>query len=148
MHVAARARLVLARRPWIYWSLVACLAAAAALMIHAQVAALDRARVQWGATGTVLVADRAAGPGDPVAWRTVELPLAALPPGAIERWPEGGRLRQRIGEGEVLTEVDLATGSGPAGLADAGTVVVALSDPLSRSIAVGLRVHRAALGQL
>jgi hypothetical protein len=146
MHVAARARLVIARRPWIYWSLVACLAAVAGLTVLAQVSALERARLEWGTTRAVLVADRSAGPGDEVAWRRVELPVAALPPGAVERWPDGGRLRQRIGEGEVLTEVDLASVAGPAGRADAGTVVVALSDPLSHSIGIGLRVQVAADG--
>ena len=56
MHVAARARLVLARRPWIYWLIVAVLAAMIALVVRGRVVELDEARRSRGDTRRVLVA--------------------------------------------------------------------------------------------
>ena len=66
--------------------------------------------------------------------------------GALEELPAGARLRQRVAHGEVLTELDIADRRGPAALADAGTLVVALSDPLSRNVTTGLPVQVAADG--
>ena len=44
MHVAARARLVLARRPWIYWAVVAALATIAAIAVQGQLASIEAER--------------------------------------------------------------------------------------------------------
>jgi hypothetical protein len=146
MHVAARARLVLARRPWLYWAVVGTLATGLATGVHDRLAALERARHDWGATRSVLVAERTLGPGDPAEVRAVELPIALVPPDAVSALDEPVRLRQRIGEGEVLTVFDITVAAGPAGRAPAGTVVVALSDPLSGGIGIGLPVQVAADG--
>lgn len=146
MHVVARARLVLARRPWLYWAAVGALAAVLAAGVHDRLAALERARHDWGVTRPVLVAERTLEPGDAVAVRTVDLPVAMVPPGAVAALDEPVRLRQRVGEGEVLTALDITPASGPAARADAGTVVVALSDPLSRGIGIGLSVQVTADG--
>lgn len=146
MHVAARVRLTLARRPWAYWSIVAALAAVPALGVHGHLVRLDEARRSWDETRPVLVATTALGPGDPILAHAVELPAALLPEGALEALPTDARLRQRVADGEVLTELDIADRRGPASLADAGTVVVALADPLSRDVAIGLEVHVAADG--
>ncbi len=48
--------------------------------------------------------------------------------------------------GEVLTTLDVTDVVGPAALAEPGTVVVALSDPLARTVVPGLRVEVAADG--
>ena len=56
MHVAARARLVLARRPWIYWAVVAVFAGLAAATVQAHISSVAAERDRWGATRTVLVA--------------------------------------------------------------------------------------------
>jgi hypothetical protein len=146
MHVVARARLVLARRPWVYWTIVAALASMFAVVVDEHLTSLDDARHSWGATRSVLVAERRLAPGDAMAARLVDLPLAAIPPGALGELPDGARLHQRVGEGEVVTELDITALPGPAGRARAGTVVVALSDPLSRGVTIGLSVQVAADG--
>ena len=146
MHVVARARLALARRPWVYWTIIAALASTLAVVVDEQLTSLDDARRGWGATRSVLVAERRLAPGDTVAARLVDLPLAAIPPGALDELPDGVRLHQRVGEGEVVTDLDITALPGPAGRARAGTVVVALSDPLSRGVTIGLNVRVAADG--
>ena len=146
MHVAARARLVLARRPWVYWAIVVTLAAALAVGVNDQLTALDEARHDWGSTRSVLVAGRPLEPGDPIEAHAVDLPVAAIPPGALDDLPDGARLRQRVAIGEVLTELDVTAAPGPAARATSGTVVVALSDPLSRGVVIGSRVQVAADG--
>lgn len=146
MHVAARARLVLARRPWIYWAGVATFAALAALAVHGEMASIAAERNSWGATRTVLVARHRLEPGDPIQADLVAMPIAVLPAGALIDDPGEARARQRVAAGEVLTELDVASGSGPAAIAEADTVVVALADPLARNVVPGLRVHIAADG--
>ncbi len=146
MHVVARARLVLARRPWVYWAIVAALGTALAVGVNDQLTALDEARHNWGSTRSVLVADRLLEPGDPIEVHAVDLPVAALPPGALDDLPGGAQLHQRVGIGEVLTDLDLTAVPGPAARAAPGTVVVALSDPLSRGVTIGLKVQVATDG--
>lgn len=148
MHVAASIRLFLARRPWVYWALVAALAVVLAMTVHLRLSAIDATRDAWGATRSVLVADQAMNPNDPIVATPAERPLAAIPDGALSALPDGARLRQRVGAGEVLVEVDVARVAGPASRADPGTVVVAVADPLARSVTVGTRVHVAADGIL
>jgi len=146
MHVAARARLVLARHPWIYWVVVATLAVLAATAMRSEMASIAAERDSWGATRTVLVASRQLEPGDPIVAELVELPLAALPVDALSEVPETGSVRQRVATGEVLTTLDVTSNVGPASSAEPGTVVVALSDPLARDVVVGLDVQVTADG--
>ena len=146
MHVAARVRVALARRPWAYWLIVATLAAVPALAVRSHLDRLDEARRSWDETRRVLVAATELGPGDQILARAVEVPAALLPVGALGELPEGARLRQRVADGEVLTNLDIADRRGPAALADEGTVVVALADPLGRDDAIGLDVQIAADG--
>ena len=146
MHVAARARLVLARRPWIYWAVVAVLAVIAAAAVQGQISSVATERDRWGATRTVLVATEQLEAGDPVVAEPTALPIAALPDSALEELPDGAVVRQRVAVGEVLTRLDVTGRAGPATLAEPGTVVVALSDPLARDLAVGLSVQVSADG--
>lgn len=148
MHVAARARLVLARRPWLYWALVIVSAAVVASTVHSQLAAVDQARSEWGATRTVVVASRSLEPGDRVDVERIEVPVAFVPPAALDELPVDASLRQRVGAGEILTEVDVSTRPGPAARAPVGTVVVAISDPLARHVPLGSAVQIAADGLL
>jgi hypothetical protein len=146
MHVASRARHVLARRPWIYWVVVAGLAAVAAAALRGELNSIAAERDRWGTTRTVLVASRLHEPGDPVTADAEAVPLAALPHGALGEIPDGAVVRQRVAAGEVLTELDVHRGLGPAALAEAGTVVVAVSDPLARDVSPGLAVQVSADG--
>lgn len=147
MHVAARARLVLARRPWIYWVVVAALAVAAASSVRSEMASIASERDTWGSTRSVVVARHQLEPGDPVTADLVSLPLAALPDDALTEEPDDAVVvRQRVAAGEILTRLDVTSRPGPAALADPSTVVVALSDPLARDVVVGLNVQVAADG--
>lgn len=146
MHVAARARLVLARRPWIYWLCVAALAALVAVSVNDRLAAIERERDGWGTTRIVLVADGFHDAGDTVVARRVELPVAALPDAALSDLTPEARMRQRAADGEVLTSFDVISRPGPAAGADTGDVVVTVSDPLARSVVVGMNVQVVADG--
>jgi hypothetical protein len=146
MHVAARARLVLARRPWIYWVVVATLAIVAAVAVRGEMASIAAQRDAWGATRSVLVARHQLEPGDPIVADFATLPLAALPDDALIDEPNGGVVRQRVAAGEVLTQLDVSSRDGPAAFAEPGSVVVAMSDPLARNVVVGLDVQVTADG--
>ncbi len=146
MHVVARGRHFLARNPWVYWAAVLSLTALVALTIHRQVSLLEETRDRWRTTRTVLVADTALRPGDQIAVSTKKLPLAAVPDSAIEEVPGGSQLRQRVAAGEIIVETDLTNELGPAARAELGTVVVGLTDPLSRQVVVGLVVQIVAEG--
>lgn len=146
MHVAARARRFLAQRPWVYWLVVALIATTITLVVRAQLGAVDDARGSWGRTRRVLVADVTLEPGGTVQVTGVELPEAMIPDGALTEWPAGATLRQRVAAGEVLVDIDIGALPGPAALAEPGTAVVALSDPLSRGLTIGLAVQIAADG--
>ncbi len=146
MHVAARARLVLARRPWIYWLSIAMLTVVVAVAVNDRVASIDAARDEWGDLRTVVVADGQLEPGDVAVVRLAELPVAAVPDAALTDVGPDTLVRQRVADGEVLTTLDVTTRSGPASAADAGHVVVPISDPLVRHVEVGLRVRIVADG--
>ena len=148
MHVAARTRLVLARRPWLYWLGVVILAAVLAAFVHGSIAALDDARQGWGETRRVLVARGPLAPGDPIVVDAVDLPVAALSPDALTELPTDARLRHAVARGDVLTTVDVTARPGPAARAEVGSVVVGLSDPHGPHAAIGSPVQVAAEGVL
>jgi len=146
MHVVARARQFLAIHPWVYWAVVLAVAAVVALAVHRQLSLLEEARAQWQTTRTVLVADSPLMPGDQIDASARTLPLAAIPDSAIEQVPAGSLLRQRVSAGEVLVATDLTQAHGPAARTAPGTVVVGLTDSLSRDVAIGLSVQVVAEG--
>lgn len=146
MHVTARARRFLARRPWVYWLIVAAIAAGIAVFFHTRLAAVEQSRAAWGRTQRVLVADGALEPGGPIDVTSVERPVAMLPTGALTELAPDARLRQSVAAGEVLVDLDVATRPGPASMAEPGTAVVGLTDPLSRGVTIGLEVQVAADG--
>lgn len=148
MQLTARMRFVLARRPWIYWTIVAVLAAAAAGVVHAELRSIGERRDAWGETRHVLVADGDLDPNGPLRLREVTLPAAAVPASALGEVPRDARLRQHVADGEVLVDVDVVHESGPAARATDGTVVVALVDPLMRGVRPGERVQVAAAGHV
>jgi hypothetical protein len=146
MHPAARARALLARHPLAYWITIALLAAAIGFVAHDRLRAVERARAEWGTARSVLVAEIDHRPGDELRVRSVELPLAALPPRALAEVPDGATLRQRLLEGEVLVAADLAAVPGPAARADVGQAVVGVSDPMAPGAEVGAVVEVVAEG--
>ena len=146
MYVAARARQFLAHHPWVYWAVVLSVAAVVALAVHRQLSLLEEARSQWQTTRTVLVADAPLTPGDQITVSARTLPVAAIPETAIDHLPAGALLRQRVSSGEVLVASDLTQAFGPAARTEPGTVVVGLTDSLSRHVAIGLSVQVVAEG--
>ena len=66
----------------------------------------------------------------------------------LDALPADARLHRRVGVGEMLTDLDLTAVPGPAARAAPGTVVVALTDPLSRGVSIGLEVQVAADGMV
>lgn len=135
-----RARLFLARRPWVRWLIVVGIAAVAALAVHAQMEALEAARASWSDPVRVPIALEPSNPGDPLAWEWREVPAAVVPDAVATSTPDDAIARSSIGRGEIVTVGDLTMGSGPAAGADPGEVVVPVRDALVVRPDVGLDV--------
>jgi hypothetical protein len=139
--VAVGWRRVVARRPWLHWLLVAVLSAATAMQVAGRIGEVDAARDAWGTTRPVLVAARAAAPGEPVVAEVAAVPVALAPPGAID--PSAGRelvARQRIGEGEIVSDVDVV-GAGDLALVPPGWLAVPVAESPPSGAAAGDRVR-------
>jgi|GEM_PF-1186222 len=137
---AAHWRLIAARHRWIRWVVVGAAALVVGLAVHQQIERVDDARARWTQVRTVLVADRDHESGDALATRAVELPVAAIPAGTVDSVDDGATARRRVGDGEIVVADDLRIGVGPAASAEAGDVVVPVSDPLLATAPVGVRV--------
>jgi hypothetical protein len=129
MHLLARVRLAVARHPWAYWLAVGAVAVAAALGVDHAMADVEAARRSWGQQQTVWVASSAIEPGQSIVSISQSVPLAVVPPGAVSVAPDGAIARQRLGPGEIITDVDLAAG-GPAGLIPDGWIAFAVLAPV------------------
>lgn len=123
MHVVSRLRLVLVRRPWIWWLAVVVTAALAASAVASSVRRLDETRRSWGEQATVWVASSAASPGEALQVEGRTWPRAMIPPDAVTTAPLEAIARQHIGPGEVIVTGDVATGGLP-GLVPPGWVAV------------------------
>jgi hypothetical protein len=121
------ARRVLARHPLARWVAVAGLAVTAAMVMTAQLRAVEAQRRSWGDPVHVWVARSTIEPGTPLDTdlvRSDRYPAAMVPPGALTEL--GGTTRQRIGAGEIVVASDVAAASGPAALIPAGWAAVAV----------------------
>ena len=128
MHVFARIRLVMARHPWIYWTVIAVIAGGVAMGTGRAMAGVDAQRRSWGEQTTVWVTPRAIEPGQPIGASARLVPLTMVPAGAVEVAPDHAVARQRIGAGEIITDIDVAA-SGPAGLIPDGWLAFAVPMP-------------------
>lgn len=146
MHVVVSVRRTLVAHPWIYWlSCLAC-AAGAALAVHGYTERFAAQQRAWGTTAEVWLAADDVGAGEVVVAEPINMPLALVPADAVASRPADAIARQRITAGEVIVAADVTAPAGPATLADRGTVVVGLVDPLARDLAIGLRIHVVADG--
>ena len=139
MNPVARARHVLARRPWLYWSAVLVLAAGAGWAATAAAAGVDDARRAWGTTRDVLVATVDIAPGDELVTRT-ELrarPVPVVAQSAVGSLPPGAIARQHVAAGEALVAVDVAPTSGPQALIPTGSAAVAVAEAIPSGARVG-----------
>ncbi len=119
--LAARVRLESARRPWIRWLAVGLCALLVGLTVQRQQASLERARRRWGERQTVLVAVHPVARGatlGPHDVRRAELPVAALPSGALAELPVTAIAVDSLAAGEVVSAAHVrtrGTGALPAG---------------------------------
>lgn len=139
MRVMARARRIVARRPWIQWVVVAALALAVAASVTDAMTAVDAERAAWGRSATVWVATADAQAGGPIHATPRAIPRAVRPPGAVGEPVDGATARQAIGRGEIVTRLDVV--SDDRGLAPTGWLVAPLRESLPSGAGVGERVH-------
>jgi hypothetical protein len=139
-HVLVSARRLLVRRPWIHWLLVAAVAAGVGLTVFERIEGIDRARAGWGDTLTVWVTESHTGPGDPLDVVARDVPVAVAPAGAVTSI-EGLLARQRIGPGEIVTDVDIVPTAGPQSLLPAGWLAVPVIESPRSGASVGDRVQ-------
>lgn len=133
MSLLVPVRRVLARRPWLYWVVVAGAAALAASVVAGRLEAVESTRRTWGTTTQVVVATADLAPGEPVwpASATRSMPVAVVPDGALETVDVDAVARQRIGVGEVVVGHDVA---GPGVRARIPTGWLAVSIPLAETL--------------
>lgn len=147
VRVAVSIRRLLARRPWLYWLLVAAVAAGFAAEVARRSDAIDAERARWGESRIVLVAVRDVLPGDSLldAVTKRELPVAMIPAAAISEI-DRQVARQRIAAGEVITAPDVAERDGPRALLPEGWLAVAIVESPSSGATIGDRVQVASEG--
>lgn len=135
------ARRFLARRPWIRRTAILTLAAAGGVMTWSMLQDVERARASWTDSRTVVVAAGDHEAGDVLRVRTIDIPLAVIPPDAVDASEVTDRTRatQRLADGEPIVRLDVAR-QGPTGLAPPDSVVVAVSDPLVPTAPLGAAV--------
>lgn len=141
---AVRLRRLLARRPWIYWTVIVLVAVGLGARVHAHTAEVDAARDAWGATAEVFVASTDIAPGEPIVAERQELPVAMLPEQPVDD-VTGAVARQHVSAGEVLTSIDVAA-SGPLALVPADWLAVPVVEVPTSGAAIGDRVQVAVDG--
>jgi hypothetical protein len=129
-----------ARRPWIQWAVIAALAVAVAASVHTRLAAVDAARRAWDQPVELWVADAGAEIGDPVRASRAAVPAALAPRGAVREPPDGLIARQRIGIGEIVTELDVMAADDGRALAPDGWLVVPVEQQPASGAGTGERV--------
>jgi hypothetical protein len=139
MHLLARLRLMVARHPSVYWLAIAAAAGAVALGATHAMARVDAARRSWGDAEVVWMATAAIEPGQPILADRRSVPRAVVPIGAVTEAPGDVVARQRIGLGEIITDLDLAA-PGPAGRIPDGWVAFAMPSTVGH-FAAGDNLH-------
>ena len=148
MRHLAMVRRVLARRPWIYWTIVAAVAAGGATATMSVIRSVDEERARWGDTGTVLVASRDVEAGEPLDGLITErgYPKAMIPPGAVVSVARGTAARHRLAAGEIVVDVDIASTTAPRSLIPPGWLGVAVVETVASGATIGDRVVVASEG--
>lgn len=125
-----RIRILLARRPLLYWLVVCAVALAVAMAVHGAVARAEQQRNSWGVVVSVVVAQRQVAPGESLtgAVSTRKIPQALVPVTAVRSLPGQALARQRIAAGEVLVGLDIAPDSGPLTLLPLGWLAIGIDE--------------------
>ena len=139
MSIAARLRLTLARSPWLYWAIVAVLAATAGLFVMRAAASVDAARESWGKARPVFVASQAIEPGAPLhgVVERRHLPSPMVPADAVTELSPEAVARQHIASGEVIVTHDVSPTAAPQTLIPSGWLAVAVAEPVASGAAIG-----------
>ncbi len=145
MEFMTRVRWVFARRPMLWWALIAVLAAAAAGITVQAVRRVEVQRRTWGATQQVWVVVADTAPGAALATQARSYPTAMVPAAAVRKSPGVVTARHALGAGEIVVAGDV-TAAGTAGLMAAGSVAVAVPIRPSPHLTVGAAVAAFANG--
>lgn len=147
--LAVEIRRALARHRWLRTTVIVTIAVAAAASTLQRIERIDAARAAWGDTRPVLVATRAAEPGDPLVAEVRDLPAAMVPDRALPGALGDDELvaRQHLAPGEVVTDADVRP-AGPLALVPAGWVAVAVVESPASGASPGERVQVASDGVL
>jgi hypothetical protein len=142
MSLPARLRLVLARSPWLYWTIVATLAACAGLSVMRAADSVAAARDRWGESRRVLVATHDVAPGDPLApaAQIRSLPAPMIPAGALTAIDSAAVARQRVAAGEVIVAHDESPTATPQSLIPDGWLAAAIAEAVPSGAGIGDRV--------
>ena len=123
MRLLPRLRLLLARRPWLYWLVVGLCAAVVWLSVSAAADGVEAERARWGATQRVWVTSAPVAAGSPVAAVPRDYPQAMVPASALTARPTGVAAHT-LTAGEVVVQGDVVSDDG--GLAPADWLVFAV----------------------
>jgi hypothetical protein len=142
--VGVRWRRLVARRPWIYWMVIAGLAVTGGTSVHRRIEGVEAARRQWGDTRRVLVVSASAPAGAPIVTSTIDVPLALVPTGALDPDDAGRPLiaRNPLRPGNILTDLDVgrAGATPPLALVPDGWLAVAVIESPASGAQPGDRV--------
>ena len=121
-----RMRMVLARRPWLYWLMVAAIATGIAVTVASAMGDVRRQRQAWGQATTVYVATRDVAVGEALAGGVVarDVPTAVVPPSAITTMPSDATATQHVAAGEIVVATDIVEASGPLALVPRGWLAI------------------------
>jgi hypothetical protein len=108
MYAIAALRRLLARRPWLYWLLVAACVALVVWSVHRSERLAAQERAAWGATQTVWVTTEAIARGEPIRADAQHWPTAMMPANALTTEP-AAPAAHALDAGEIVVTGDLAT---------------------------------------
>ena len=139
---------MLARRPWVYWTIVIAVAVGGALATASVLRGVADERARWGDSAVVLVATRDVAPGEPLADLVTEhrYPIAMIPPDAVTSLEAGAAALHRVDVGEIVVDVDVAATTAPRSLIPHGWLAVAIAEGVASGAAVGDHVVVASEG--
>jgi hypothetical protein len=152
MAIASRLRHALARRRWLYRTLVLSLVGCSLWAVTTLAASVEAERARWGDTVEVLIATAELEPGATLQSlvATMQYPHAlvpdrALPPDAVD----GATIaRRRVAAGAVVSDLDIAASGAPQALLTPDQFAVAVTERIASGARVGDSVMVATEGVL
>ena len=121
-----RMRMLLARRPWMYWLLVGAITLAIAAAVAAAMGDVRRQRDAWGHATTVFVTTRDVAIGERLTGAVTarDVPTAVVPQAALTELPAVATATQRLTAGEIVVDIDVADEEAPLALVPDGWLAI------------------------